>query len=57
MKFGADCDNTFLNENFSYFITDSSQFPADTPLTFAFPTSDAPNAGDPILNNPHSHRI
>lgn len=45
LKFGVDSDNTFLNENFSYFITDPSRFPADTPLTFAFPTTDAPNAG------------
>ena len=45
LKFGVDSDSTFLNENFSYIITDPSRFPADTPLTFAFPTVDAPNAG------------
>ncbi len=45
LKFGVDSDSTFLNENFSYVITDPSRFPADTPLTFAFPTADAPNAG------------
>ena len=35
-KFGVESDNTFLNENFSYNITDPSQFDDDTPLTFAF---------------------
>ncbi len=36
-KFGVESDNTFLNENFSYIITDPSQFDPSTPLTFAFP--------------------
>jgi hypothetical protein len=35
-KFGVESDNTFLNENFRYNITDPSQFDDDTPLTFAF---------------------
>jgi TonB-dependent Receptor Plug Domain len=35
-KFGVESDNTFLNENFSYNITDPTQFDDDTPLTFAF---------------------
>jgi hypothetical protein len=35
-KVGVESDNTFLNENFSYNITDPSQFDDDTPLTFAF---------------------
>jgi hypothetical protein len=35
-KFGVESDNTFLNENFSYNITDPSQFDDDAPHTFAF---------------------
>jgi len=35
-KFGVESDSTFLNENFSYQITDPSQFDPGTPLTFAF---------------------
>jgi TonB-dependent Receptor Plug Domain len=35
-KFGVESDNTFLNENFRYNITDPTQFDEDTPLTFAF---------------------
>ena len=35
-KFGVESDNTFLNENFSYNITDPSQFDDDTARTFAF---------------------
>jgi len=35
-KFGIESDNTFLHENFSYFITDPTQFGDSTPLTFAF---------------------
>ena len=35
-KFGVESDNTFLNENFRYAITDPSQFDEDTPGTFAF---------------------
>jgi len=44
-KFGVDSDNYFLNEHFRDTITDPSRFPPDTPPTFAFPTPDAPNAG------------
>ena len=35
-KFGVESDNTFLNENFRYMITDSGQFDDGTPLTFGF---------------------
>lgn len=35
-KFGIESDNIFLNENFSYIITDPTQFDPGTPLTFAF---------------------
>jgi TonB-dependent Receptor Plug Domain len=35
-KFGFESDNTFLNENFRYHITDPSQFDDDTPIDFAF---------------------
>jgi hypothetical protein len=35
-KFGVESDNTFLNENFRYLITDPTQFDEDTPGTFAF---------------------
>ena len=35
-KFGLESDNTFLNENFRYLITDPTQFDPDTPLTFGF---------------------
>src|SRR5580700_7560343 len=35
-KFGLESDNTFLNENFSYIITDPSQFDPETPQTFGF---------------------
>jgi hypothetical protein len=35
-KFGVESDNTFLQEKFSYFITDPSQYDDGTPLTFAF---------------------
>jgi TonB-dependent Receptor Plug Domain len=35
-KFGFESDNTFLNENFSYHITDPTQFDPDTPLDFSF---------------------
>jgi hypothetical protein len=44
-KFGVESDNTFLHENFHYVITDPTQFPADTPLTFMFPVPAQPNAG------------
>jgi hypothetical protein len=35
-KFGVESDNTFLNENLNYLITDPTQFDDGTPLTFAF---------------------
>jgi len=35
-KFGVESDSLFLNENFRYIITDSTQFDAGTPLTFGF---------------------
>ena len=35
-KFGIESDNTFLNENFSYIITDPTQFDPSTPLAFGF---------------------
>jgi TonB-dependent receptor-like protein len=35
-KFGLESDNTFLNENFSYAITDPTQFGTDMPARFAF---------------------
>jgi hypothetical protein len=35
-KFGVESDNTYLNENFRYLITDPTQFDPDTPLTFSF---------------------
>ena len=35
-KFGVESDNTFLNENFSYHITDPTQFDPDTPPDFSF---------------------
>ena len=35
-KIGVESDNTFLRENTSYTITDSTQFDNRTPLTFAF---------------------
>jgi hypothetical protein len=45
LKLGLDSDASFLNEDFSYTITDPSRFPDDTPLTFAFPAAGAVNAG------------
>ena len=36
-KVGVESDNTFLNENFNYIITDPSQFDENTALTFSFP--------------------
>jgi len=35
-KFGFESDNTFLNENFRYHITDPDQFDEDTPIDFRF---------------------
>ncbi len=35
-KFGVESDNTFLNENFSYIITDPTQFDDGTPSPFSF---------------------
>jgi TonB-dependent Receptor Plug Domain len=36
IKTGVESDNIFLNENFSYNITDDSQYDPSTPLTFHF---------------------
>jgi hypothetical protein len=36
-KVGVESDNTFLNENFIYNITDPSQFAPNTALIFSFP--------------------
>ena len=36
MKAGVESDNTFLNENFHYVITDPTQFDPETPPTFSF---------------------
>jgi hypothetical protein len=36
IKFGVESDNTYLNENFRYLITDPKQFDDGTPLTFSF---------------------
>ena len=35
-KIGFESDNTFLNENFRYHITDASQFNENTPIDFSF---------------------
>jgi hypothetical protein len=35
-KFGVESDNTFLDEDFRYDITDPSQFDPETPKTFSF---------------------
>jgi hypothetical protein len=36
VKFGLESDNTFLNENFRYHITDPTRFDSDTPPDFSF---------------------
>lgn len=36
IKFGVESDNTFLNENFRYLVTDDTQFDPSTPLSFNF---------------------
>jgi hypothetical protein len=36
IKAGVESDNLFLHENFSYVITDPTQFDPATPLTFSF---------------------
>ncbi len=36
IKAGVESDNMFLHENFSYLITDDTQFDPSTPLNFAF---------------------
>jgi hypothetical protein len=36
IKAGVESDNMFLHENFSYMITDPTQFDDGTPLTFGF---------------------
>jgi hypothetical protein len=35
-KFGAESDNTYLNENFGFVITDQTQFDPGTPSPFSF---------------------
>ena len=35
-KFGVESDNTFLNENFKYLVTDPTQFDPGTPSPFSF---------------------
>ena len=35
-KFGLESDNTFLNENLRYHITDPTRFDGGTPINFAF---------------------
>jgi hypothetical protein len=35
-KFGVESDNTFLNENFKYIVTDPTQFDPGTPSPFSF---------------------
>jgi hypothetical protein len=35
-KFGFESDNTFLNEDFRYHITDPTQFDPQTPINFSF---------------------
>lgn len=42
-KFGIESDSTFLNEDFSYIITDPTQFDPTTPPTFSFPLPGQPN--------------
>lgn len=37
VRVGVESDAIFLHENFSDIITDPSQFPSGTPLTFSFP--------------------
>ena len=37
LKAGVESDAIFLHENFNDIITDTSQFPPGTPLTFSFP--------------------
>lgn len=44
LKTGIESDNTFLQEDFSDAITDSSQFDPGTPLSFVFP-GNHPSAG------------
>ena len=36
VKAGVESDNMFLHENFSYIVTDDTQFDPSTPLTFSF---------------------
>lgn len=45
-KFGVDSDNMFLNENFSYVITNPAPFDPATPPTFSFPPPDQPSLGN-----------
>jgi len=45
-KFGVDSDNMFLNERFSYIITNPALFDPATPFTFSFPPADQPSLGN-----------
>jgi hypothetical protein len=44
-KAGVESDNTFLNEKFSYVITDPTQFDPETPPNFTFPLPNQLSAG------------
>ncbi|MGB2629470.1 MAG: TonB-dependent receptor [Candidatus Acidiferrum sp.] len=48
-KVGVESDNIFLNEDFSYVITDPSQFEPDTALTFNFPGANPSQGKRPDL--------
>jgi len=48
-KVGVESDNLFLNENFSYVITDPSQFAEGTALTFSFPGTVSSQGNRPDL--------
>jgi hypothetical protein len=48
-KVGVESDNIFLNENFSYVITDPSQFDDDTALAFSFPGANPSQGKRPDL--------
>ena len=48
-KIGVESDNTFLNENFNYIITDPTQFDPDTAPTFSFPGNNPSQGNRPDL--------
>ena len=54
LKFGVETDNTFLHENLSYNITDSSQYDDGTPLTFSF-IAQRPNLEQSAFVQDHAH--